>query len=69
MLIIIILFQASKAAQLLFFETLKAELGPDIGMTIITPGVVGSEMIDDHFWSEVSPTKKLSPPPSFRHYF
>ncbi|KAK9926599.1 hypothetical protein M0R45_023819 [Rubus argutus] len=37
-------YNASKAAQTCFFETLRAELGYDIGITIVSPGVVESEM-------------------------
>ena len=36
--------QASKAAQICFFESLRVEFGPDIGITIVTPGVIESEM-------------------------
>ncbi|KAM6594702.1 hypothetical protein CsatA_002405 [Cannabis sativa] len=43
---------ASKAAQLSFFETLKAEFGSDIGVTIVTPGLIESEMTGDQFWSK-----------------
>uniref|UniRef100_A0A2N9J1X4 Uncharacterized protein n=1 Tax=Fagus sylvatica TaxID=28930 RepID=A0A2N9J1X4_FAGSY len=35
---------ASKAALLSFFETLRTEFGPDIGITIVTPGLIDSEM-------------------------
>ncbi|XP_024930132.3 11-beta-hydroxysteroid dehydrogenase A-like [Ziziphus jujuba] len=38
------IYCASKAAQTSFFETLKAELGRDIGITIVTPGLIESEM-------------------------
>ncbi|KAJ4850112.1 hypothetical protein Tsubulata_000585 [Turnera subulata] len=37
-------YSASKAAVSAFFETLRVELGSDIGITIVTPGVVDSEM-------------------------
>ncbi|GMY30992.1 11-beta-hydroxysteroid dehydrogenase A-like isoform X1 [Fagus crenata] len=37
-------YNASKAAQVSFFETLRTEFGPDIGITIVTPGVIQSEM-------------------------
>ena len=47
------MFQASKAAQICFFETLKAEFGSDIGVTIVTPGLIESEMTGDQFWSKV----------------
>lgn len=36
--------QASKAAVLRFYETLRAELSPDIKVTIATPGYVESEL-------------------------
>ncbi|XP_024175377.2 11-beta-hydroxysteroid dehydrogenase-like 4A [Rosa chinensis] len=37
-------YNASKAAQTCFFETLRAEFGSDMGITIVSPGVVESEM-------------------------
>ncbi|XP_023889693.1 11-beta-hydroxysteroid dehydrogenase A [Quercus suber] len=37
-------YNASKAALISFFETLRAELGSDIGITIVTPGLIKSEM-------------------------
>ncbi|KAL5543851.1 hypothetical protein UlMin_007635 [Ulmus minor] len=37
-------YNASKTAQLSFFETLKAEFGSEIGITIATPGIIKSEM-------------------------
>ncbi|XP_062115900.1 11-beta-hydroxysteroid dehydrogenase A-like [Humulus lupulus] len=46
------IYNASKAAQLCFFETLKAEFGSDIGVTIVTPGLIESEMTGDQFWSK-----------------
>ena len=36
--------QASKAAVLNFFETLRMELGDEVGITIATPGWIESEM-------------------------
>ncbi|PON77242.1 Short-chain dehydrogenase/reductase [Parasponia andersonii] len=45
-------YSASKAAQLCFFETLKTEFGSDIGVTIVTPGLIESEMTGDQFWSK-----------------
>ncbi|XP_030968007.1 11-beta-hydroxysteroid dehydrogenase-like 2 isoform X2 [Quercus lobata] len=36
---------ASKAALISFFETLRTEFGQDIGITIVTPGIIESEMI------------------------
>lgn len=41
---IFIWVQASKAAQISFFETLRTEFGSDIGITIVTPGFIESEM-------------------------
>lgn len=49
-----IILQASKAAQISFFETLKSEFGSDIGVTIVTPGLIESEITGDQFWSKVS---------------
>lgn len=37
--------QASKAALLIFFETLRVELGSDVHVLIVTPGFIESEMI------------------------
>ena len=36
--------QASKAAQLRFYETLRTEVGSEVGITILTPGYVESEI-------------------------
>jgi short-subunit dehydrogenase len=36
--------QASKAAQLRFYETLRTELGSEVGITILTAGYVESEI-------------------------
>ncbi|TVU29961.1 hypothetical protein EJB05_21560 [Eragrostis curvula] len=36
--------KATKAAQLRFYETLRAEVGSEVGVTILTPGFVESEM-------------------------
>ncbi|XWS60236.1 hypothetical protein CRYUN_Cryun07bG0018500 [Craigia yunnanensis] len=38
------IYSASKAAQIGLYESLRAELGPEIGITIVTPGFVDSEM-------------------------
>ncbi|KAL0000578.1 hypothetical protein SO802_014359, partial [Lithocarpus litseifolius] len=35
-------YNASKAAQISFFETLRTEVGHDIGITIVTPGAIES---------------------------
>ncbi|XP_004309297.1 PREDICTED: uncharacterized protein LOC101306394, partial [Fragaria vesca subsp. vesca] len=46
---------ASKAAQTCFFETLRAEIGSDLGITIVSPGVVQSEMTETpEFQSQVN---------------
>ncbi|XP_021775835.1 11-beta-hydroxysteroid dehydrogenase 1B-like [Chenopodium quinoa] len=37
-------YSASKAAVISFFETLRVELGGDIGITIVTPGLIESEL-------------------------
>ncbi|XP_006648666.1 11-beta-hydroxysteroid dehydrogenase 1A-like [Oryza brachyantha] len=37
-------YNASKAAQLRFYETLRTELGSEVSVTILTPGYVESEM-------------------------
>nr|CAB3499062.1 unnamed protein product [Digitaria exilis] len=37
-------YNASKAALIRFYETLRAELGSEVGITILTPGYVESEM-------------------------
>nr|POE57876.1 11-beta-hydroxysteroid dehydrogenase 1a [Quercus suber] len=42
-------FQASKAAQISFFETLRTEVGLDIGITIVTLGAIESEMTQGDF--------------------
>ncbi|KAK7841067.1 11-beta-hydroxysteroid dehydrogenase 1b, partial [Quercus suber] len=59
---------ASKAAQICFFESLRAEFGPDIGITIVTPGVIESEMTqgqflpkDINFWGSVYSTHYAVP--------
>lgn len=38
------ILQASKAALTCFFESLRTELGSEIGITIVSPGVIESEM-------------------------
>jgi len=60
-------YNASKAAQATFFETLRAEFGPDIGITIVTPGVIDSEMTQGQFlpevqmpWMPVEPTERCA---------
>ncbi|KAK4575814.1 hypothetical protein RGQ29_026670 [Quercus rubra] len=46
-------YNASKAALISFFETLRTEFGQDIGITIVTPGNVVSEMTQGELFSEV----------------
>ncbi|XP_059284073.1 11-beta-hydroxysteroid dehydrogenase-like 6 [Lycium ferocissimum] len=43
------LYCASKAAMISFFETLRVELGTLIGITIVTPGLVESELTKGKF--------------------
>ncbi|KAL2935744.1 11-beta-hydroxysteroid dehydrogenase 1B [Bienertia sinuspersici] len=43
---------ASKAAIMSFFETLRVELGGDIGITIVTPGLTESELTKGKFLSK-----------------
>ncbi|KAJ8568525.1 hypothetical protein K7X08_028058 [Anisodus acutangulus] len=43
------LYCASKAAMISFFETLRVELGTQIGITIVTPGLVESELTKGKF--------------------
>ncbi|KAL3627795.1 hypothetical protein CASFOL_028210 [Castilleja foliolosa] len=40
---------ASKTAVVSFFETLQIEFAPDIGITIVTPGLIESEMTKGKF--------------------
>ncbi|KAH0653522.1 hypothetical protein KY290_031804 [Solanum tuberosum] len=42
-------YNASKAALISFFETLRVELGTQIGITIVTPGLIESEMTKGKF--------------------
>ncbi|KAK4569111.1 hypothetical protein RGQ29_004488 [Quercus rubra] len=37
-------YNASKAALISFFETLRTEIGSNIGITIVTPGLIDSEI-------------------------
>ncbi|XP_065875603.1 11-beta-hydroxysteroid dehydrogenase A-like [Euphorbia lathyris] len=45
-------YNASKAALTTFFETLRVEFGSEIGITIVTPGAIHSEMTSNEFLSE-----------------
>lgn len=44
--------QASKAAVISFYETLRVEFGGAIGITIVTPGLIESEMTQGKFLSK-----------------
>lgn len=43
-IVVVVRPQASKAAQLRFYETLRTEVGSEVGITILTPGYVESEI-------------------------
>ncbi|KAK2438977.1 hydroxysteroid dehydrogenase [Trifolium repens] len=45
-------YNASKAAVISLYETLRTELGKDIGITIVTPGLIESEMTQGKFLSK-----------------
>ncbi|XP_044501921.1 11-beta-hydroxysteroid dehydrogenase A-like isoform X2 [Mangifera indica] len=45
-------YNASKAAVTSLFDTLRTEFGSDIGITIVTPGLIESEMTKPEFISE-----------------
>ncbi|KAL7618785.1 11-beta-hydroxysteroid dehydrogenase-like 4A isoform X1 [Lactuca sativa] len=45
-------YNASKVAQQSFFETLRIELASDIGITIVTPGVVTTPLASDEVLNE-----------------
>lgn len=49
---IYLLLQASKAAMVLFYETLRVEVGTDRAITIATPGFIESEMTQGKFLVE-----------------
>ncbi|KAJ0113509.1 hypothetical protein Patl1_01254 [Pistacia atlantica] len=44
-------YNASKAAMLSFFETLRVEVGSDVGITIVTPGFIESELTQGKFFT------------------
>ncbi|KAK4594235.1 hypothetical protein RGQ29_018068 [Quercus rubra] len=46
-------YNASKAALISFFETLRTEFGLDIGITIVNPGVIESEMTQSDYLLEI----------------
>ncbi|CAN1175212.1 11-beta-hydroxysteroid dehydrogenase-like 6 [Linum perenne] len=43
---------ASKAALVAMYETLRVELGTQVGITIVTPGLIESEMTDGKFLNQ-----------------
>ncbi|XP_010039131.2 11-beta-hydroxysteroid dehydrogenase 1A [Eucalyptus grandis] len=45
-------YNASKAALISFYETLRTELGSEITITIVTPGLIESEMTQGKFLSK-----------------
>ncbi|GLT69232.1 hypothetical protein SLA2020_414000 [Shorea laevis] len=45
-------YNASKAAVISFYKTLRVEFGSDIGITIVTPGLIESEMTQGKFLSK-----------------
>ncbi|XP_044501923.1 11-beta-hydroxysteroid dehydrogenase A-like isoform X4 [Mangifera indica] len=45
-------YNASKAAVTSLFDTLRTEFGSDIGITIVTPGLIESEMTEPELISE-----------------
>ncbi|KAG5537219.1 hypothetical protein RHGRI_024607 [Rhododendron griersonianum] len=48
------IYSASKGALVSFYETLRAEVGSDIGITIVAPGAIDSEMTNDESKSKWS---------------
>ncbi|KAK1376095.1 11-beta-hydroxysteroid dehydrogenase 1B [Heracleum sosnowskyi] len=48
------IYGATKAALISFFETLRVEVGSEIGITIVTPGLVDSEITDSEFMSKTN---------------
>lgn len=60
--------QAGKAALISFYETLRVEFGSDIGITIVTPGLITTDMVQgEAFTSEVSEISVF--PVVFFYYF
>ncbi|GAB2289374.1 hypothetical protein Dimus_023681 [Dionaea muscipula] len=49
------IYNASKAALLQLYETLRVELGPEIKITIATPGFIESELTKGKFLSKEGP--------------
>ncbi|KAL8226052.1 hypothetical protein R6Q57_018609 [Mikania cordata] len=61
------LYNASKAAQKSFFETLRLELAPDIGVTIATLGLVDTSLATSEFmyqtnleWAPLVPVERCA---------
>ncbi|KAL4584746.1 hypothetical protein LXL04_009355 [Taraxacum kok-saghyz] len=48
------IYCASKAALIRYFETLRVEVGSDIGITIVTPGVVESSITNEEWLSKTN---------------
>lgn len=48
------IYGATKAAVINFFETLRIEVGSEIGITIVTPGAVKSEITNEEFLSKAN---------------
>ncbi|PQM43163.1 11-beta-hydroxysteroid dehydrogenase 1B-like [Prunus yedoensis var. nudiflora] len=46
------LYGATKSAVISFYETLRVEIGREVGITIVTPGLVESEMTKGKFLSK-----------------
>ncbi|XP_021758409.1 11-beta-hydroxysteroid dehydrogenase 1B-like [Chenopodium quinoa] len=45
-------YNASKAAMSAFFETLRVELGSEVKITIVTPGIIESKFSKGKVWTE-----------------
>ncbi|CAN1797013.1 11-beta-hydroxysteroid dehydrogenase A [Linum perenne] len=45
-------YNASKAALVAMYETLRVELGTQVGITIVSPGLIESEMTDGKFLNQ-----------------
>ncbi|XP_047314634.1 11-beta-hydroxysteroid dehydrogenase-like 4A [Impatiens glandulifera] len=55
-------YGATKGAIISFYEALRAEIGSDIGITILTPGLVSSDMTtSEHFCANVKAMAACSP--------
>ncbi|KAI3766030.1 hypothetical protein L2E82_16078 [Cichorium intybus] len=58
------IYCATKAALIRYFETMRVEVGSDVGITIVTPGVVESSITNDEwllktnlYWSPMMSTE------------